>query len=74
MLSSALALSFYIAWLNNTLEIKKKRGKPAIYNLVSKNKKCENELTAILGPALPERDLQKMEGRKIAFGHGLSNS
>ena len=25
------------------------------------------------GPAVPERDLQKMDGRKIALGHGLSN-
>ena len=25
------------------------------------------------GPALLERDLQKMDGRKIALGHGLSN-
>jgi len=23
------------------------------------------------GPAVPERDLQKMNGRKIALGHGL---
>jgi len=25
------------------------------------------------GPAVPERDLQKMDGRKIALGNGLSN-
>ena len=25
------------------------------------------------GPAVPERDEEKMDGRKIASGHGLSN-